>query len=89
MLGQELTREELTSFPTLKPQGFGPAISPLKQMVGLKLSLTPIFPQMTRINGKDTALKGLLKNMYETNTDMVMHSSFIQISKYMCSRLRT
>ena len=79
MLGQELTREELTSFPTLKPQGFGPAISPLKQMVGLKLSLTPIFPQMTRINGKDTALKGLLKNMYETNTDMVMHPTAAKV----------
>ena len=48
-------------------------------MVGLKLSLTPIFPQMTRINGKDTALKGLLKNMYETNTDMVMHPTAAKV----------
>tara|TARA_A100001515_G_scaffold71744_1_gene57129 strand:- start:14115 stop:28475 length:14361 start_codon:yes stop_codon:yes gene_type:complete len=79
MLGKELTKEELTAFPTLKPQGFGPAISELKQMVGLKLSLTPIFPQMTRINGQDTALKGLLKDMYESGTDMVMHPTAAKI----------
>ena len=79
MLGQELTKEELTSFPTLKPQGFGPAISDMQQMVGLKLSLTPIFPQMTSINGKDTKLKGLLKNMYESGTDMVMHPTAAKI----------